>query len=243
VDGASTIELATEAVELSYSYGSSTAFVILSGNNWYVPLVQRLQRAGHFVLMATLETPSRSDHLPTDVVDAFLNARFLLDGGMPSSPASDRSGAVEPPEPQKPTAVKVLDGEAERRTLEIIERYFGQYEEVYLTPLLRKLSEILGDDDEEPKTLINTLEESGAVWLEKRRGFPHNYTVLLMNPDHPDVLEVKEAMAGDEDDYGDDDYEDYDDSYDDDDGDIEDDDFLMDEMDDDYDDEEEEDRD
>jgi hypothetical protein len=83
-----------------------------------------------------------------------------------------------------------------RSGLEIIETYFGQYREVYLTPLLRKLTELLEEEDE-PKTVINYLEECGAVWLEKRRGFPHNYTVLIVNEDHPDVIEVKEAFQRD----------------------------------------------
>ena len=67
--------------------------------------------------------------------------------------------------------------------------------------------------------LISELEQAGAVWLEKRRGFPHNYTVLLMNIEHPDVAEIKEASAEsaksfddgyDDEDYDDDDYDDQD---------------------------------
>ena len=79
--------------------------------------------------------------------------------------------------------------------LEVIERFFGQYEEVYLTPLLRKLSEEIGDaDDHDPKSLIGDLEECGAVRLERRRGMPYDYTVLIVNGEHPSVIEIKEEL-------------------------------------------------
>lgn len=196
-DEASAIEMAMEALELASNDGPETAFILLSGNQWFVPLVQRLQRRGHFVLMATLESPSQADHLPLDCQDAYLNANFLLDGPGRNLNFSSETSEDSSPEsvPHKPTEIKRLEDDVVKRTLEFIDSYFGQYEEIYLTPLLRKLSEIYEDTGDEPKTLINHLEEAGAVWLEKRRGFPHNYTVLMMNEEHPDVAEIKEAHA------------------------------------------------
>ncbi len=40
------------------------------------------------------------------------------------------------------------------------------------------------------------LEECGAVRLERRRGMPYDYTVLIVNPEHPAVLEVREEIRG-----------------------------------------------
>ena len=223
-DEAAMIDLAMEAVDIASRASGRMAFIILSGNHWYVPLVQRLQREGHFVLMASLESPAQSNHLPSDVADSFLNARFLLSRGDVSSngtsaPFGDES-EEEPYEHQKPTETGRVTDPGALRTLEIIETYFGQYEEVYLTPLLRKLSDELEPEHDEPKTVINVLEEAGAIWLEKRRGFPHNYTVLLVNEDHEDVQAVKESMSNEppysefdedyDDDYGDD-YDEYED--------------------------------
>lgn len=213
-DEAAAIELAMEAMQLSADLGPSTAFVILSGNQWFVPLVQRLFRAGHFVLMSTLESPSEPDDLPADCQDLYLNAEFLLGGPGRKLDLSSGTDDDEDDSPsQRPTETLPIADEAVRRTLEIIESYFGQYEEIYLTPLLRKLSEVMDDPNEEPKVLINELEQAGAVWLEKRRGFPHNYTVLLMNTDHPDVADIKEASSSESGSYDEDyDDEDYDDS-------------------------------
>ncbi|MGB0649556.1 MAG: NYN domain-containing protein [Rhodothermales bacterium] len=229
-DEAAAIELAMEAMKLSAEMGPGTAFVVLSGNQWFVPLVQRLFRSGHFVLMATLESPSAQDDLPADCQDLYLSADFLLGGpGRKLDLASDQDEDSEG-ESQRPTETVAITDTAVLKTLGIIESYFGQYEEIYLTPLLRKLSEIIDDPDEEPKVLINDLEQVGAVWLEKRRGFPHNYTVLLMNMEHPDVAEIKESSLTDSDEYAsyDDDHEDQseanDDYYDDSDGNYDDDD-------------------
>lgn len=204
-DEASTIDLAMEAMDIAMRVSGRHAFVILSGNHWFVPLVQRLQRMGHFVLMASLESPSRSDHLPADVLDSFLDARFLLErssGGGSHDLFADDDDADNEYASGPAEVARILD-EGARQALEVIEQYFGQYEEVYLTPCLRKLSEVLHDADE-PKTLVTILEETGAVWLEKRRGFPHNYTVMLVNDEHPDVEEVRERSAVHDDEYYDD---------------------------------------
>ena len=40
------------------------------------------------------------------------------------------------------------------------------------------------------------LEECGAVRLERRKGMPYDYTVLLVNNDHPAVQEVREDVHG-----------------------------------------------
>ena len=74
-------------------------------------------------------------------------------------------------------------------------QHFGQYDEVYLTPLLRRLSEEM-PRDAEPKELIAELEEAGAVKLERRRGMPYDYTVLLVNDEHPEVQEARTEVGG-----------------------------------------------
>ena len=78
-----------------------------------------------------------------------------------------------------------------RETIEITEEHFGQYDEVYLTPLLRKLSDVLGEQHD-PKSLVSELEAAGAVRLEKRDGYPYDYTVLIVNEDHPGVQEIQD---------------------------------------------------
>jgi hypothetical protein len=49
--------------------------------------------------------------------------------------------------------------------------------------------------DKDPKSLVSELEAAGAARLEKRNGYPYNYTVLIVNDDHPDVQDVHEESA------------------------------------------------
>jgi hypothetical protein len=73
---------------------------------------------------------------------------------------------------------------------------------------------VLGPDHD-PKSLISRLEEAGAVRLEKRNGYPYDYTVLIMHEDHPDVQEIRAELES-QPSYGDGYYDDsYADTYDD----------------------------
>ena len=75
------------------------------------------------------------------------------------------------------------------RALRHAAKHYGQYDEIYLTPLLRSLTEAFPPHTN-PKHIVSALEESRAVALTKRPGEPHNYTVLILNPRHPAVRRV-----------------------------------------------------
>jgi len=195
------IDLGIEATKAVWDDKRVDSVIILTGDHWYVPLVRSIRSSGKFVLVASLDAPELSGLIATDLHDAYFNARTLFErAGRANTngialPFEDGQFMQQEPEKiQRPENVTKVEDVIGRDALEIIEQYFGQYEEVYLTPLLRRLTEIT-DTDEEPKATINYLEDCGAVWLEKRRGFPHNFTVLLVNNDHPDVIEIKQAYA------------------------------------------------
>lgn len=190
------LQLAIDALDLHQQRPELETVIIVSGDRDYVPLIQALQQRGKDVVLVAFrehlsarlfEFVESGDHLDAEhyLTD---DARKLLlaDPHSEDKPQlqTEFNEACDPPYP--------IDYEA----LRIIEEHFGQYDEVYLTPLLRKLSETLGDiEDHDPKSLIGDLEECGAVRLERRRGMPYDYTVLLVNPDHPAVGEVKAEMA------------------------------------------------
>ncbi len=194
-DNAAEVQLCTELMEVLHRREDITTFAVMTGDRLYLPLMQHLKHSGRTVLLVTLDPPS-SEALSYLGEEAFVDLcnllseptqRLLLGEG------AARNGSVGR-EPREGIEYLAITDLAARRTLEIIEEYFGQYEEVYLTPLLRKLSELLDDDEHDPKTIINDLEAAGAVWLEKRRGFPYDYTVLLVDTDHPDVREIQQAF-------------------------------------------------
>lgn len=174
--------------------------VIVTGNRPYLPLVRRIREQGRRPLVAAVNPPQTSDTPSFAEDDQYLDARNLLSQNfrealLANAPESGTAytqarGSSNPP-PQK---YQSLANPMARRAIEITEEHFGQYDEVYLTPLLRKLSDVLGSDHD-PKSLVSELEAAGAARLEKRNGYPYNYTVLIMNDDHPDVQDVHDQQA------------------------------------------------
>lgn len=174
--------------------------VIVTGNRPYLPLVRWIREQGCRPLVAAVNPPQTAD-TPSFIEDSkYLDARNLLSqesredllSNAPSSGAAyTQAQTPESPPPQK---FQSLDNAAARRAVEITEEYFGQYDEVYLTPLLRKLSDLMGPD-QDPKSLVSELEAAGAARLEKRNGYPYNYTVLIVNDDHPDVQSIQKTVT------------------------------------------------
>lgn len=209
---ASEIQLCVDAIDVLNNRPDLRSFVFVTGDRPYLPLVQHVRRFGAQALVVTLAPPPLTKNLPYVEDDIFVNAvNFLQEsarrsitpidarhrvqprnGSAPSSSASPTSAS--PSERPLPVEHRDITGAGARYTLEIIEEHFGQYEEVYLTPLLRKLSEMLDESRHDPKSLISELESCGAVWLEKRRGFPYDYTVLIVDGEHPDVKAIQEEV-------------------------------------------------
>jgi uncharacterized LabA/DUF88 family protein len=190
------LQLAIDALELHEHRPELETVVIISGDRDYVPLVQALQQRGKdVVLIAFREHLSARLFEFVETGDQLDAEQFLTDDAR--SLLQDDPHAEEKPELRTQfNEVTDLPYPIDYEALRVIEDYFGQYEEVYLTPLLRKLSETLGDiEDHDPKSLIGDLEDAGAVRLERRRGMPYDYTVLLVNSEHPAVREVKAEAA------------------------------------------------
>jgi len=192
---ASELQLSIDATRFVTKRSDLETIVLVTGNRPYLPLARWVREQDRRVLVAAVNPP-HTENTPSFVEDElYLDARNLLSqksrddllANAPQngqSPSSAGSTAV-PPRHYQPVTNSVA-----RRTINITDEHFGQYDEVYLTPLLRKLSEILGPDHD-PKALVSELEAAGAVRLEKREGHPHDYTVLIVNEDHPTVEEVR----------------------------------------------------
>lgn len=222
------MQLLADAVEVVHSRPDVDTIVVLTGNRTYLPLVQQARRRGKQALIACLERAPASEGMQYADDNHLLDAYNFLSESSRRLLAADRASgerAIRRPTESLPARDPADFGEVtdpvQIRTLDIVETHFGQYEEVYLTPLLRKLSELLDEREHDPKTIISELEELGAVRLEKRRGFPYDYTVLIVENEHPDVKRIQEQVLEREDfedSAGDDDYDDeYYDEYDEDD--------------------------
>jgi len=211
---AAELQLVMDLVELTYTHEDIRLIVIVTGDRPYLPVIRHTHRSGRRPLVVMLH-PTDDDQYTEDVVmDAIdllperighaLGRRAGTEDGLLYSPTSapgysnptvrplsaDSDFASSRPQVEyrsivHPGALAALD---------VIEEHFGQYDEIYLTPLLRKLSELVGGVDYDPKAIISELENAGAVWLEKRKGYPYDYTVLIIDPEHPDVVESQMAI-------------------------------------------------
>jgi len=191
---ATEIQICIDALTLMQDQADIPAIFFITGDRLYLPLLKFCRQKNVHSLTIAFQPPDLngvSDHSEFFIhadkfLDQTLHAYHDGEHGSVPSPPSRGTGLMTPPE----RVTKITD-ETVLIALEIVDCFFGQYEEIYMTPLLRKLSEMLGGHDI-PKSLINKLEESGAVWLEKRKGYPYNYTVLLINYNHPDVISIRE---------------------------------------------------
>jgi uncharacterized LabA/DUF88 family protein len=79
----------------------------------------------------------------------------------------------------------------EKACLKLLVSQYGSYPEIFLSPFLRKLSDGLPKlADWQRKALLSDLEFKGAIRMEKRSGIPFDYTVVVLNYNHPVVREM-----------------------------------------------------
>ncbi len=194
---ASEIQICIDVLELLQSETSPHAIFLITGDRLYLPLLSFCQQKQVRSQVITFRPPGitrTGEHS-----GLFIHAeKFLEQQPVQAYPEGSEGSMEDPASPRlaglamPPQSVTEITDDISLVALEIIEHFFGQYEEIYLTPLLRKLSEMLGGHDD-PKFLVTKLKDAGAVWLEKRKGYPYNYTVLLINYDHPNVAALQES--------------------------------------------------
>ena len=187
------LQLAVDAVEMRQRHPEVDTFVLMAGDRDYAPVVTALLAHGKRVLVVGI-----TEHLSPHLLEHTDGGEFIDAGSL-------LPGDALPPEIEVGAAIQVTvffftqkpAYEINYDALEVIEKFFGQYEEIYLTPLLRRLSDEIGEvEGHDPKSLVADLEECGAVRLERRKGMPYDYTVLLVNAEHPAVVEVREEVHG-----------------------------------------------
>ena len=171
--------------------------VIITGSREYIPLFRMVEKSGRTGTLISFAEEIPKALKATGSFDTFISASDLLKGReIDLGNVKDASVAAQSSSSNEFHESKPLPYEVNSDALRIIELNFGHYEEVYLSPLLRKLSETIDPSSgHEPKTVISDLNRHGAIRLEKRHGEKYDYTVLIVNSSHPDVLSVREEVA------------------------------------------------
>lgn len=86
--------------------------------------------------------------------------------------------------------ISPIASDAEKICLDVLLKNYGHHPEIWMSPFLRKLSDALPRlADFERKALLTTLEAAGAIRIEKRRGEPYDYSIVLVNYNHPAIRE------------------------------------------------------
>lgn len=189
------LQLCVDALDLHQRRPDLNTVVIVSGDRDYIPLIHALQQRGKDVVLIGFR-----EHLSARLFE-FVDAGDQMDAEQFLSSGARNALMEDPHADEKPDLATSFNDpvdlafEIDYDAIRIIEEFFGQYDEVYLTPLLRKLSEELGDlEEHDPKSLIGDLEEAGAIRLERRRGMPYDYTVLIVNRNHPAVVDIRSQL-------------------------------------------------
>ncbi|MBN1447951.1 MAG: NYN domain-containing protein [Bacteroidetes bacterium] len=79
----------------------------------------------------------------------------------------------------------------QRFCMEFMLREYGLFPEIYIGPFLHRLTDVMPHlADYERKSILHDLEQLGAIRVESRRGEPHDYRVIIVNYNHPNVREL-----------------------------------------------------
>ena len=216
---AADMQLCIDAMEVLYTRPDIGTFVLVAGDRDYIPLLQHLRRQARQVLVAGFREATSGDLLQNLGPKHFLDARELLPpatlallearrNGRPAAPAAAAPAPVAltaTPDAEAAPAfdpVRPLAGPNELACLAFMAaelQRLSQHRlvhELWLTPFLRRLTdEFPALPEYERRDLINALRTAGALRIEKREGEQHPFSVIVLNPEHPDVRALSPAEA------------------------------------------------
>ncbi|TPG67540.1 NYN domain-containing protein [Hymenobacter nivis] len=147
--------------------------------------------------LALLEARRRGRPAPEAAAPAPARAAGAAAVGAPAAPAPADAEAAPAFDPVRP-----LTGPDELRCLAFMVAELlrlSQHRpvnELWLTPFLRRLTdEFPALPEYERRDLLNGLRTAGALRIEKREGEQHPFSVIVLNPEHPDVRALAAAGA------------------------------------------------
>lgn len=203
---AADMRLCIDVLETLYTRPEIKTFMLVAGDRDYIPVIQHLKRHAKTVRAVAFEGNVSGD-LRMNVGDGYVNASSLLakvslselevgrermeENRKLEYEAVRETRKVAPPVPITVTKFEremPLTQRDHMIALEILLQNYGDKPEVWFSPFLNKLRTALQHLAEyERKALITSLADYGAVRVEKRRGEPHDYSVIIINWNHPDV--------------------------------------------------------
>jgi hypothetical protein len=209
---AANMRLSIDVMEVLYTRPEISTFVLLAGDRDYIPVIQHLRRQARSVPVAAFRGSSSGDLLLNVGEKNFIEAMDLIDPRMIQRLefATRKQAEVEDAIRERAMQEKERIAQEEARAGREVSRVplqrdrgepahlpEGHARELRAVrrdlpePFLRVLSDALPRlADYERKALLNDLEAAGALRIEKRKGEPFDYSVLVVNYNHPTVREL-----------------------------------------------------
>lgn len=205
---AADMKLCIDAMSTLYTRQDVRTFYLMAGDRDYIPLIRHLAEHAREVIVVAFRKQTSGDLLKVVGDDSYWDAEKMIESSIRvqmvepenvvAKPKAVAAAAhkvpVTPPPPHEeyPTVefapIKTIDDQYVYNALVILMENFQDKPEVWISPFLHRLRDGLTElEDWERKHLISDLEKAGAVKVEKRRGEPNDYSVLMVNWDHPDV--------------------------------------------------------
>jgi len=200
---AADMKLCIDALTILYTRQEIASFIVVAGDRDYIPVIQHLRKHGKTVRVVGFPASVSGDLLTNVGQENFLDASEFLPQPKPVTVSAVGVAGSTPglPMPLQPLAPAVRDpltmrflDEDQNVAIGVLFRNFHNKPEVWMTPYLHKLrAELPHFSEYERKALISQLAESGAIRVEKRKGEPHDFSVILVNWNHPDVRKLHMA--------------------------------------------------
>lgn len=191
---AADMQLCIHALETMYTRPEIETFVFMAGDRDYIPVIQHLRKHAKTVWVVAFQQSMSGDLLMNVGEERFIDGISLLPGAKarPEAPrpidAHKPSPATTPVKPIVPFSTPKSLDLVEQQALLIMLEHFSGKTEIWVTPYLHRLrNEMPLLAEYERRALITTLSDKGVVRVEKRVGEPTDYSVMLINWDHPDV--------------------------------------------------------
>ena len=187
---AADMKLCIDVLDTLYTRPHIESFILVAGDRDYIPVIRHLKKHGRTVRVVGFRQSVSGDLLTNVGEQFFIDAAQFLPSQAPAmpAPAPGSSGSDSAADrPVAPIRVRELN-DLQVRAVEIMFRHFGDKKDIWITPYLYKLRAELPELAEwDRKQLISDLREAGAIKVEKRQGETHDYSVILVNWNHPAV--------------------------------------------------------
>ncbi|MBX3111672.1 MAG: NYN domain-containing protein [Fimbriimonadaceae bacterium] len=197
---AADMRLCIDALDTLYTRPEIDTFVFVAGDRDYIPVIQHLRARARSVIVVAFKDNLSGDLLQVAEERNFIDATTMLPTDVkltsprvapaPPAPAAPVAQPQRPaPKPSTFATPKRIHDPRALETLRIMLHHFSDKPEIWMIPFLhRQRSEMSQLEEFERKALLSDLVQLGAIAIEQRLGDVRDYSVIVVNWNHPDVV-------------------------------------------------------